>query len=146
LPRADYVLVLGDRTIAQQGTYEEICSSPGAVQELLALVDARATKSSEDTSANVGEHAHRRADDASSYIASINAAKIDDIEDEMAAASSTKSPSRVYFTAGGIWSFFLVLLLCIAFSVIPGMVPVYIQAWTTAVKDSQSHMYAYLGG
>lgn len=147
LPRADYILALGDRTIAQQGTYEEVCKSAGAVQRLLTIVGTGPAKPSDGASAIRREPSHERADDAnSSYIASVNAAKLDDIQDEMAAVLSTKSPSRVYFTAGGIFSFILVLLLCIVFSVIPGIVPVYIQAWTSAVKDSQSHMYAYLGG
>lgn len=121
LTRADHVLFIEDQTIIQQGTYTELSKSEGAVAELMKLVEA--APAIEAHNATV----HNNRDDAtSSFVASL-ARSTDEIEAEMAAATSTKRPFKVYATAGGAWSFSFVLVSSGIMATLPGLIPVYVQ-------------------
>ena len=121
LTRADYILFIETQTIGQQGTYDQLSNDPGAVADLLMLVEA--APSNEEKNSAI----HSHADDAtSSFVASL-AKSTDEIEAEMAAAQSKKRPFRVYATAGGFLSFCFVLATGLTFATLPGLIPVYIQ-------------------
>lgn len=136
--------------------YADLSENPGAIAELLKLVKAAPAIEAH----NALMH---NADDAnSSFVASL-AKSTDEIEAEMAAAQSKRRPFRVFATAGGFFSFLFLGAAGFAHSVVPGLIPVYVQvslrtmltrqllitiaqAWTSAVQDDQGRMYSFLGG
>ena len=127
--------------MCQQGNFAKLSEDAGAVKDLLAFVNTE--KRAVDESANPGPGLF--GDAANSLITSSNTSE-DDIDAEMAAETASRSPFIVFATYGGFFSFVLVIVLLVAFSVALGIIPVYVQAWTTAVQRSPKHMLAYLGG
>jgi hypothetical protein len=71
---------------------------------------------------------------------------VDEIEEEMAAERSKRSPIKVFMTAGGLISFAIMILLLTVAPAASAVVPIYVQAWTSAIRSDQSQIYTYLGG
>lgn len=149
LPNADQILLLENNTIGQQGTFAELSENPGAVRDLLTLVK-ETREHDQDVSREPGAAAamgHAGEDAASSYLASLNLANtVDEIEEEMAAERSKRSPIKVFMTAGGLISFAIMILLLTVAPAASAVVPIYVQAWTSAIRSDQSQIYTYLGG
>jgi ATP-binding cassette subfamily C (CFTR/MRP) protein 1 len=143
LTYADHVVVIGANTVAEEGTFTKLSAQPGAIQDLLALAGPTAVREMQPT---LDQSAKPRVDDVqSSYIGSLTE-PIDDIEAEMAATRAHKNIFFVYLSGGGKLVACLSLTLQAIMSVIPSIIPVYVQAWTSALQKSRDNLLSYMGG
>lgn len=68
------------------------------------------------------------------------------MEAEMAATQARKNSVLVYLFSSGRITMALALTLMVVASAMPSIIPVYIQAWTTAIQQDTSRLFTYMGG
>lgn len=141
LSSADHILVVDEGTVKEQGSYPELASRPGAVKELIALAGGTATAQSK------GRATSTPAPDEvqSPHIASLDEDN-EDIEAEMASVQAKRNSVLVYLFASGRVIMWCALALKILSSAMSSVIPVYIQAWTTALRTNPGSLFRYMGG
>lgn len=80
----------------------------------------------------------------SSYISA--AEHNEDIDAEMASTQAKRNSVLVYLLASGRFLMACALTLMVVTSAIPSIIPVYIQAWTTALQADRGNLFTYMGG
>lgn len=141
LSSADHVLVIDEGTVKEQGSYLELVNRPGAVTDLIALAGGAATARSKARATSTPAP-----DDVqSSYIASLGENN-EEIDAEMASMQAKKNSVLVYLFASGRVLMCCALTLMVISSAMPSIIPVYIQAWTTALRADPSKLFVYMGG
>lgn len=143
LPSADHILIIDEGTVKEQGSFSDLSSRPGALAELMQIAGH----------VSIPEQSDRKnptpspVDDAqSSYIASMAAEANEEVDAEMAAQQANRNSVLVYLLTGGRFLMIGALILMVLQSAMPSIIPVYIQAWTTAVQENQGRMLTYMGG
>lgn len=141
LRAADHILIIDNGTVQEQGTFAELTSRPGAITELVALAGIASPSDQEI------EHITKSLpdDNQSSYIASL-AEGNEEIDAEMASIQANKNSILVYLFASGRIFMCCALVLMILTSAMPSIIPVYIQAWTTALQADRTKLFTYMGG
>lgn len=141
LQSADYILIIDDETVKEQGTFAELTARPGAVTELVTLAGTASKSGREDG------HINKPApnDIQSSFVASLEEGN-EEVDAEMASTQANKNSVLVWLLAGGRLTMACALSLAVVSSAIPSVIPVYVQAWTTALKDDRGKLFTYMGG
>lgn len=143
MPDADHILIIDDGTVKDQGSFAELSHRPGAVKELMALTGT--SLNTNDTSQVRGSAVTIQDDMQSSYIGSITESN-EDIEAEMTSTQAKRNSVLVYLFASGRFLMCCALTLMVIQSAMPSIIPVYIQAWTSALQVDRGKLFTYMGG
>lgn len=141
LSAADHIIIIDEGTVTEEGSFSTLSSKPGAVSELLAISGhaPNSRQAHSDNKVSVADDVQ-----SSQFSSTENAG--DEMEAEMAATQARKNSVLVYLFSSGRISMALALTLMVVASAMPSIIPVYIQAWTTAIQQDTSRLFTYMGG
>ncbi|KAK9899697.1 P-loop containing nucleoside triphosphate hydrolase protein [Cystobasidium minutum MCA 4210] len=142
LPSADHIIIIDGQTVKQEGSFNALSSEPGAVSELMNIVG----EVSRSTQSDRGTNILPPPDDVQSSFVSMAENANEEMEAEMAASQARKNSVLVYLFNGGRILMCMALTLMVVSSAMPSIIPVYIQAWTTAIQQDAGRLFTYMGG